>query len=955
MKLSHLLHFGAAFAVLFCISHSNAATITVTSTSDSGAGTLRQAIIDNEAAGGGNTINFSVTGTIVLTSDKLLITKDVTIAGPGARLLTVQRSTAGGTPDFSIFRIDSGTATVNVSGLTIANASGAFEAALYNLSGATVNVSDCTVTGNNITGFGGGVFNESGTVTLSNCAITNNTASQGAGVDNQSTMTLRNCTVANNTATTTSTSSGGGGGIANLGGATLTLVSCTITGNSATTNLTSGGGGGVFNASFGTLHIGNTIVASNSTNQTGDDVRGDFASDGYNFIRNGDGASGFNRPGDQAGTSGGLINANLGPLENNGGPTDTRRPIGPSNTIDKGNSFGLTTDQRGRVRTNDNPNIPNAGDGTDIGAVEVQPSITSTVTNNNDTGDGSLRERVLDANGGDAIDFAPNVTGTITLTSGPITIDRGMTIAGPGARTLTVTNSGLTGFVISGPSPVIISGLTIANSFSGVDDGGNLSMTDCAIANNGGLLYGGGLYVRGSDTLNLTRCTISGNSGVSGGGIYNLGTATLSNCTIASNIATYSAPVNDGGQGGGIYNLGSLSLTNCTVSGNTASGNSSAGGGGGVELNGTVHLTNTIVAGNTTDGTGPDVHGAATSDGYNLIRNGNGSTGFTDGVNHDLVGTGANPTNAFLGSLQNNGGPTDTEALSSNSPAINAGNDATAPTIDQRGYIRPDTSDIGAFEFNGTIPVTLANIATRLKVETGDNALIGGFIVTGTQSKKIIVRARGPSLSQFFSGVLANPILELYQGNTLLETNDDWKQHQTEVEATGIPPTNDLESAIVRTVTPDNYTAIVRGVGNGTGIALVEVYDLDRTGDSKLANISSRGLVQTGDNVIIGGFIVLGSDSQKVIVRALGPSTGVPGAMANPTLELYDVNGTILEANDDWQQSANKQAIIDSTIPPSNDAESAIVRTLTPGNYTAIVRGANDSTGVAVVEVYALN
>ena len=176
-----------------------------------------------------------------------------------------------------------------------------------------------------------------------------------------------------------------------------------------------------------------------------------------------------------------------------------------------------------------------------------------------------------------------------------------------------------------------------------------------------------------------------------------------------------------------------------------------------------------------------------------------------------------------------------------------------------------------------------------------------------------------------------------------------------EVEATGIPPTNDLESAIVRTVTPNNYTAIVRGVGNGTGIALVEVYDLDRTVDSKLANISSRGFVQTGDNVIIGGFIVLGSDSQKVIVRALGPSTGVPGAIANPTLELLDVNGTILEANDDWQQSANKQAIIDSGIPPTNDAESAIVRTLTPGNYTAIVRGANNSTGVAVVEVYALN
>ena len=152
------------------------------------------------------------------------------------------------------------------------------------------------------------------------------------------------------------------------------------------------------------------------------------------------------------------------------------------------------------------------------------------------------------------------------------------------------------------------------------------------------------------------------------------------------------------------------------------------------------------------------------------------------------------------------------------------------------------------------------------------------------------------------------------------------------------------------------YTAIVRGVNNTTGIAVVEAYDLDRTVNSKLANISTRGLVQTGDNVLIAGTIILGQASQKVIIRAIGPSLSVPGKLADPTLELRDSNGALLEANDNWVDSPNKQAIIDSTIPPTNNLESAIVRTL-PANgasYTAIVRGVNNTTGIAVVEVYAL-
>ena len=256
---------------------------------------------------------------------------------------------------------------------------------------------------------------------------------------------------------------------------------------------------------------------------------------------------------------------------------------------------------------------------------------------------------------------------------------------------------------------------------------------------------------------------------------------------------------------------------------------------------------------------------------------------------------------------------------------------------------------------------SLANIATRLRVETGDNILIAGLIITGNAPKKIMIRAIGPSLT--ITDKLANPILELRDGSgALLEANDNWvdsANKQAIIDST-IPPTHDLESAIVRTVPAGSahYTALVRGVNNGTGVAVVEVYDLNTAVDSKLANISTRGLVQTGDNVLFAGTIVLGPGSQNVLLRALGPSlpSNVPGKMGDPTLELRDANGSVLEANDDWNDSPNRQAIIDTTIPPPHDRESAIVRPL-PANgarYTAIVRGFNNSTGIAVVEVYAL-
>ncbi|MGZ4967018.1 MAG: hypothetical protein ACXWFY_07195 [Chthoniobacterales bacterium] len=248
----------------------------------------------------------------------------------------------------------------------------------------------------------------------------------------------------------------------------------------------------------------------------------------------------------------------------------------------------------------------------------------------------------------------------------------------------------------------------------------------------------------------------------------------------------------------------------------------------------------------------------------------------------------------------------------------------------------------------------MGNISTRLRVESGDNALIGGFIITGNQPKKVIVRAIGPSLP--VPGALTDTQLELYSSAGLIASNDNWRSNQeAEIIASTVPPTNNLESAIVATLPANGsgYTAIVRGTNGKTGVGLVEVYDLDSTVDSKLANISSRGLVQTNDNVMIGGFIITGNISHKVIVRAIGPSLPVSGAMADPTLELFNANGMSIGSNNDWR-SDQEAEIIATTIPPQNNLESAIVRTMSPGPYTAIVRGNGGTSGVALIEVYSL-
>jgi hypothetical protein len=237
--------------------------------------------------------------------------------------------------------------------------------------------------------------------------------------------------------------------------------------------------------------------------------------------------------------------------------------------------------------------------------------------------------------------------------------------------------------------------------------------------------------------------------------------------------------------------------------------------------------------------------------------------------------------------------------------------------------------------------------------------LIGGFIVTGSAQKKVIIRAIGPSLG--LPGQLANPTLELRNSTgALVDQNDDWQVSNSNKQAiidAGLAPANDLESALMATLPANGaaYTAIVRGANNTTGIGVVQIYDVDPFGNARLANISSRGLVETGDNVLIAGMIVVGQSSQNVVVRAIGPSLTIAGKLTDPSLELHDGNGNMVEGNDDWELSNNKQALIDSGLAPSSPVESAIIRALPPGNYTALVKGSGGATGIAVVEAYGIN
>jgi len=272
-----------------------------------------------------------------------------------------------------------------------------------------------------------------------------------------------------------------------------------------------------------------------------------------------------------------------------------------------------------------------------------------------------------------------------------------------------------------------------------------------------------------------------------------------------------------------------------------------------------------------------------------------------------------------------------------------------------------DDTFIGGIAFE---PPTaqLTNISTRASVQTGQGVTIGGFIVTGTDSKTVVLRGLGPTLSQppfNVAGVLADPTLQLFDGSgNPLWFNDNWKDtQQAQIQSTGLAPPNDLESAILQVLPPGNYTAVLSGKSGTTGVGLVEVYDISPGVFAELTNVSTRGFVGTGNDVMIGGFITGGNNgAMQVVVRGLGPTLGAPpfnitGALADPIVTLVDQNGTVVKTNDNWKNT--QQAAIEATgLAPPNDLESAMVVPVATGRYTAILSGKNGGTGIGLVEIY---
>ncbi len=706
---------------------------TVANLLDGGPGSLRDAIA-NTPVGGVVDFQPGLTGTITLTSGALTIGNDLAINGPGAGILTVS-----GDQESTVFDITGG--TVAMSGLTVADGAavgGELGGGIAN--NGDLSLTDLVVTGNSSAAVPNGIFNSGGGIdnqgqmTITDCVVSGNTSpGGGGGIQNRGALTVADSTLTGNSA------GYGGGGIANLG--TMTVESSTFSGNSAgntggaiwtfdsmayngqtlvvscTFNGNSATSGGALSSNMGNVTLSSSTISGNTASADGGGIVGDVGQlantliagnqaasapdlsgtvgedQGNNLIGDGDGGSGFVAS-DLVGTAAQPIDPLLGPLQDNGGPMPTMALLPGSPAIDAGDNAATPGlyDQRG-------PGYPRIVNGTiDIGAFE---SNILAVQNNNDSGAGSLRQAILDANGTPGnytISFVPGVAGVISLDNPLPTLSGDIDLEGPGALRLTVQPSSgdkFGVFTVGSGAVVTLAGLTIADGTAAsggiLNDGGTLTVRDCAVAGSSG----GGID-NASGTLTISDSTIAGNSGPNGGGIVNAATLTLRNSTIADNTAT------GGGSGGGIDNTGTLTVSSCTIAGNTASG---AGGGvfnGGA---GTATINNTLVAQNQAP-TGPDAAGAFVSQGHNLIGDGDGGSGF---VATDLVGTSANPIDPQLRPLQNNGGQTSTLALLPGSPAIDAGDDASPPGLyDQRGEGFPRIAngviDIGAFEFQVTPP-----------------------------------------------------------------------------------------------------------------------------------------------------------------------------------------------------------------------------------------------------------
>jgi hypothetical protein len=331
------------------------------------------------------------------------------------------------------------------------------------------------------------------------------------------------------------------------------------------------------------------------------------------------------------------------------------------------------------------------------------------------------------------------------------------------------------------------------------------------------------------------------------------------------------------------------------------------------------------------------------------------------------------PTNATIGFFKTGApvtvtilGPNACDVVPSPSPTVTPGVTPVPTPTATPGVTPPNPTPTATPPASPTpapiLPAQALNLSTRMLVQTGENVGIAGFIITGTAPKHVLLRAIGPSITGL-SNALDDPMLELYRPGASTVTNDNWRDDPSQeaaILATGIPPANDREAAIDATLNPGAYTAIIRGKFNSSGIALIEVYDLSPTVLAKLANISTRAFVFSGDSIVIAGFILGGnSGSDNIVVRGIGPSIGCgggcPSLLQNPTLELRDNNGALLVANNDWQDNpAQASEISGAGLAPMNSREAAVATALPPGLYTVLLAELDHGTGLGLVEVFDL-
>jgi hypothetical protein len=856
------LHFSAA--------GSHASTITVNSGADAGGVcpgptcTLRQAIA---TAISGDTIDFANgLKTIDLTSAELLIGKDLTISGPGADQLTVQRTSTNS--NFRIFNIASG--HVIMSGLSIAggsvvsNNTTASGGGILNQANATLDLTECTVSGNSLNGmFGignGAGINNAGTLNLDRCTVTSNTIlsgqiALGGGLYNTGTVDIRDSIVSGNFGTW-------GGGIYNFAG-TVTVVNSTFSDNQIR-----GTGGGNNSHGGGAIFNRGILVVSNS-----------------DFFRNTVGSYSFLHGG---GAGAGIYNYGVATLSN------------------------------------------------------------SSIHSHND----GYKDGIVYNNGHwDFADPPPPNAGALDLTNSTISDNVG----------------------------------------TGIINTGRIDLNYCTIYKNFDNIGAGG-GINNSGTANLRNTLIAGNVDPSGSrDVYGPMTSQGYNLIGVSNGATITPMPGDqiGTRGssvdpmlGPLQDNGGATPTHLPLSGSPAIDRGGPAPGVTTDQRGKQRPVDDPTVPNAAGGDGSDIGAVELSPihfnaasyrvkesagSFALVVTRNGDTSQAATVHYatsDGTATAGSDYNSASGDLTFAPGETEkTITLQIIDDDLYEGDETFSVTLSS-----PVGGDLGLAVTVITIvapPARSVNISTRASVQTGDNVMIGGFIITGNVPKPVVLRGLGPSLVAAgvpSDTVLNDPVLELHGASgALILSNDNWKDspQRGQIEGTAFEPKDDREAVIVATLPPATYTAVLRGSDGGTGVGLMEIYDTDPNSDSTLANISTRALVGTGNDVVIGGFILGGADgSSTIIIRAIGPSLaqfGINDPLADPTLELRDGNGGLMTFDDNWKDdSAQQQQISAAGLAPADDLEAAIAATLPPGTYTAIVAGKDGGTGVGLVEVYNL-